>query len=61
MTDPSHSPDTADEGGIEYNSEPASLPRWVKVVGITVAILALLVLIMLLIGGTGGHGPGRHM
>ncbi|HKA68529.1 MAG TPA: hypothetical protein VKG85_05345 [Actinomycetes bacterium] len=60
MTEPPRSSDTADDGGIGYDSEPAGLPRWVKVVGITLAILVLLVLIMLLVGGTGGHGPGRH-
>jgi hypothetical protein len=35
--------------------------RWVKVAGLIVAILALLLIVMLhLRGGAGGHGPGRH-
>lgn len=35
-------------------------PRWVKISGIVVAVLALLVVIIILAGG-GRHGPGRHM
>ena len=35
-------------------------PRWVKVVGIIALVVALLVVVMVLIGGTGGHGPQRH-
>ena len=39
---------------------PPGVPRWVKVSGIAVAILAaVLVAVMLLSGGS--HGPGRHM
>ena len=47
MADAPRSPDT---GGI---------PRWVKVSGIIVLVLALLAVVMLLIGG-GGHTPRRH-
>jgi hypothetical protein len=47
MADPPRSPDT---GGI---------PRWVKVYGIIVLVLALLAIVMLLIGG-GGHTPRPH-
>jgi hypothetical protein len=34
-------------------------PRWVKVFGI-VAVAVLLVVIVMLVSGRGGHGPGRH-
>jgi hypothetical protein len=34
-------------------------PRWVKVFGIIALVVALLVFVMLLIGG-GDHGPQRH-
>lgn len=38
-----------------------SVPRWVKVTGIVVAVLALLAALMLLVGGNvDGHGPRRH-
>ena len=35
-------------------------PRWVKVSGIIVIVLALLVAIILVTGIGGDHGPGRH-
>jgi hypothetical protein len=38
-----------------------STPLWVKVFGIIALVLILLVGIMLLSGGGGEHGPGRHM
>jgi len=38
------------------------MPRWVKVSGITVAVLLLLVAILAITGVLGGqHGPGRHL
>lgn len=41
--------------------EDTPTPRWVKVGGLIVAIVALLFLVTLLLGGgSGGHGPGRH-
>lgn len=40
---------------------PYRTPRWVKVVGITALVLALLVAIVLLTGIGGEHGPGRHV
>lgn len=36
------------------------MPRWAKVSAIVVLALIVLILAMLLIGGPGGHGPGRH-
>ncbi len=38
---------------------PPSTPRWVKVVGILGAVLVLLVVAMMVLGG-GRHGPSRH-
>lgn len=35
-------------------------PRWVKVSGVILAILALLVVVLLFAGG-GRHGPFRHL
>jgi hypothetical protein len=45
---------TADRGS------PPGMPRWVKVAGIILAILALLLIVVLLVSG-GHHGPGRHL
>lgn len=36
------------------------VPRWVKVLLIVVAIVALLIVAMLLLGIGGEHGPSRH-
>ncbi|WP_156184819.1 hypothetical protein [Allosalinactinospora lopnorensis] len=37
------------------------VPRWVKVAGVIVGVLVLLVVVMALIGGgLGNHGPDRH-
>jgi hypothetical protein len=35
-------------------------PRWVKVFGIIAIGLIVLVVILLLVGGPGRHGPSRH-
>jgi hypothetical protein len=40
---------------------PAGMPRWVKVFGIVVIVLILFVLVAVIIGIGGSHGPGRHM
>jgi hypothetical protein len=39
---------------------PPGPPRWVKALGIVLVVLILLVGVMLLTGGAGEHGPGRH-
>ena len=39
---------------------PGSTPGWVKVFGIVALGLVLLFGVMMLTGGLGGHGPGRH-
>jgi hypothetical protein len=36
------------------------MPRWVKVSGIVV-LAVVLALVVVLLTGAGGHGPGRHM
>lgn len=39
---------------------PPAIPRWVKLMGVIVLVALVLVGVMLLTGGVGGHGPGRH-
>lgn len=36
------------------------VPRWVKVSGIICAVLLGGVVVLILVGGSGRHGPGRH-
>jgi hypothetical protein len=36
-------------------------PRWVKVFGIVALVVVVLFVILLLTGGPGRHGPGRHI
>jgi hypothetical protein len=48
--------------GLEPGGEPTTgTPRWVKVFGSIVLVVVLLLAILLLIQGPGGHGPGRHI
>lgn len=54
-------PHTGDIGSRSDREPAAGTPRWVKVLGILVLVLALLALIMTVVRGPGGgHGPGRH-
>jgi hypothetical protein len=46
-----------DPGG---QREPG-VPRWVKVIGIVVAVLVVLIVIAQLTGIADEHGPGRHL
>jgi hypothetical protein len=55
MNDPSRPPE--DVGGREPT---VGTPLWVKVFGVVALGLLLLALIVIAIGGVGGHGPGRH-
>jgi hypothetical protein len=57
MTDSFHDRDTSVGPGPE---PPAGMPRWVKVFGIIAIVVVLLFVILLLTGGPGSHGPGRH-
>jgi hypothetical protein len=57
MTDPSRRPD-ATWGSADDSRSNAR--RWVKVTGVIVAVVILLVVGWQLLGGAGGHGPGRH-
>ncbi len=52
MAEPPPSPD--------HDVDSNRTPRWVKVFGIIAVIVVLLFVIMLLTGGVGRHGPGRH-
>ena len=58
MADPARSPETG-ERPIRGRGPATGTPRWVKVTGLLVAVLALLVVVMLLLPG--GHGPSRHI
>lgn len=50
-----------DLGAHESVDDDAGVPRWVKVLGIVVAVVALLVVTMLFLGrGGAGHTPRRH-
>ena len=37
------------------------VPRWVKVIGLVMAVVVALVLLAQLTGVAGDHGPGRHL
>jgi len=43
------------------NEARPGVPRWVKVVGLVVALVVTLVLLAQLTGVGGVHGPGRHL
>ena len=59
MADPPPSPNTGDDAGVGPDRESSvGLPRWVKVVGIVVALLILMFLAVQLIGG--GHQIPQH-
>ncbi len=61
MADLTVSPDDTDAGPDRESTtdtRPAT-PRWVKVFGIIALVLILMLVIMMLSGGS--HGPGRHM
>ena len=50
----------ADEQPETEVDEAAGPPRWVKVTGVVVAAVVLLFIVLHLITGGGGPGPGRH-
>lgn len=56
MADPPTHPDSR-----EHTSDDTGTPRWVKVFGLIALVVVLLFVILLLIRGPGGgHGPGLH-
>ncbi len=55
-------PDANGDTGVEPDcGSPPGAPRWVKAFGIIALVLVLLVIALLVTGGLGGHGPGRHV
>lgn len=44
----------------DYNAEPRRLPRWIKIAGLTIAIVVILGVLMMVLLGGGEHGPSRH-
>jgi L-asparagine transporter-like permease len=44
----------------ENDQGPSGTPRWVKVSAI-IALVVVGLIVVLLIAGRGGHGPGRHV
>jgi hypothetical protein len=42
-------------------STPPPMPRWVKLSAVVVGVLVLVFVILHLLDGAGGHGPGRHV
>ncbi len=57
-TPQSESPATL--GASSHEASPPGAPRWVKVAAIAAITFVVLLAIMLLTGGPGSHGPGRH-
>jgi hypothetical protein len=45
----------------DKNPEPAGTPTWVKVFGIITLVVIALIVVLLVAGRGGGHGPGRHI
>lgn len=49
-----------EQGAAGVGFEREATARWVKAFGI-IALVAILLVVIVLIGGPGGHGPGRHL
>lgn len=62
MSNMARDPLTGDDGeGVSPPGTPPRVPRWVKVSAIVAGTLILLVVIVLVTGLGGDHGPGRHL
>jgi hypothetical protein len=48
------------ESPSDRESNDARTPRWVKFFAVIAVIVVVLFLVMMLTGGPGRHGPGRH-
>ena len=59
MTEPPRYTDSDSDSG-KRTGEDSGTPRWVWVLGISVAIVALLFVAMMFLGG-GEHGPVTHL
>ena len=57
MSEPPRNPHPGDGPGVADVEPIAGTPRWVKVFGLIALVLVLLLVVLLL---TGGHGPSRH-
>jgi hypothetical protein len=55
---PPKPPRTGDDDAAYGDRETKGLPRWVKLTAIVLALIALIVLAVLLVGG--GHTPRPH-
>jgi hypothetical protein len=59
VADPPPYPDTGDDTGVGPDRGSATgTPRWVKVLGISIAIVLVLLFVVLHLTGT--RGPGAH-
>jgi hypothetical protein len=47
-----------DPGAAKHRAGSAGTPTWVKVFGVAFAVVVLLVVVLMIVGGE--HGPGRH-
>jgi hypothetical protein len=61
MADPPIEPDADADNVVPGRQSTKSTPRWVKVFWSIALVVVLLFVLMMLTGGPGRHGPGRHM
>lgn len=60
MADTPPYPDSGNDTGVGSDHETTvGTPRWVKVFGV-IALAVVLLFVILLVTGRGGHGPSRH-
>jgi hypothetical protein len=60
MAEPPRDHETGEDAGVTARrGSPPGMPRWVKVSAIIAAVLAILLVIVMLLSGS-GHGPRRH-